>query len=141
MTSATGTQFVSGLASDAAQVLWGVWRGGEADNGGLYRIAPDGTFTVVHRFTASEGYWPTGTPLVGRDGRLYGTTSGGGTGGAGTVWRFDPATQRLAVVHAFRGTDGGSPRAGVVEDAQGRLVGVTTGGGRNGAGVVFRIAP
>jgi uncharacterized repeat protein (TIGR03803 family) len=135
------TQFASGLVADASGVLWGVWRGGDTDNGGIYRIAPDGTFSIAHRFAGAQGYWPTGTLIVGRDGALYGTTTQGGRYGAGTVFRYDRIGRWLATLHAFSGPDGAHPQAGVVQDAEGRFVGVTTGGGLHERGVVFRITP
>jgi uncharacterized repeat protein (TIGR03803 family) len=139
--TAGSTQFVAGLVADASGALWGAYRGGDVDNGGLYRIGPDGSYAVVYRFAWPNGYWPTGTLLVGRDGALYGTTTGGGRRGAGTVFRYDPASGIVRTIHAFNGLDGAAPQAGLVQDSAGRLFGVASGGGNAGAGVLFMITP
>jgi uncharacterized repeat protein (TIGR03803 family) len=45
--------------------------------------------------------------------------------------------QTFSVAHSFAGSDGSGPLAGLVIDAQGRLYGTASGGGKYGAGVVF----
>jgi uncharacterized repeat protein (TIGR03803 family) len=70
---------------------------------------------------------------------LYGTTTTGGSGGNGVVYKVD-ATSQETVLYSFTGrNDGGSPWAGVVRDSAGNLYGTTQFGGRKGTGVVFRI--
>jgi uncharacterized repeat protein (TIGR03803 family) len=61
-------------------------------SGVIFRIAPDGTYQTLHVFTDSpDGLAPSseGAPVVGPDGAIYGTTSGGGTPqGLGTIYRI-----------------------------------------------------
>jgi uncharacterized repeat protein (TIGR03803 family) len=72
-------------------------------------------------------------------GNLYGTTSGGGTSGAGVVFKVDPSGHET-VLHSFTGgADGGYPYAGVILGPGGRLYGATPFGGETGVGVVFEI--
>ena len=75
-------------------------------------------------------------------GTFYGTASGGGGGprkGSGTVFSVD-ASGRFTVLHVFKGTeDGASPYAGLVRDASGNLYGVTSRGGTNDSGIVFKV--
>jgi uncharacterized repeat protein (TIGR03803 family) len=60
------------LASDGS--LYGTTRGGgAADWGTAFRLAPDGTFSIVHAFTPEEGS-PTQAPLVEANGAFYGMT-------------------------------------------------------------------
>jgi uncharacterized repeat protein (TIGR03803 family) len=46
-----------------------------------------------------------------------------------------------SVIQAFKGNNGDGPRGGLVRDAAGALYGVTQGGGKAKAGVVFKLIP
>jgi uncharacterized repeat protein (TIGR03803 family) len=84
----------AGLAMDTAGNLYGVTAqgGGPVTRspsqgdlpicscGTVFKLAPDGTETVLHNFMGGfDGQWSTGTPLL-EDGYLYGTTQIGGYG-------------------------------------------------------------
>jgi uncharacterized repeat protein (TIGR03803 family) len=88
--------------------------------------------------------------LLDQTGALYGTTTGGGSGQAGTVYKLTPPSQpggqwTHSVLYNFTGArDGGSPFAGVIFDRKGRLFGTASTGGNgrpNPGGVVFRLDP
>ena len=87
-----------------------------------------------------DGCVPAGV-TEGSDGALYGTTQGGGTANAGTVFRINRDGMGFTVLHSFKctSTDGCSPTAGVTEGSDGALYGTTQGGGTAGGGTVFRI--
>ncbi len=56
--------------------------GGEYGLGTVYKIAPDGDYTILHDFTgASDGAGPFGGVMVAGDGVIYGTTPSGGDPG------------------------------------------------------------
>ena len=108
---------------------------------GIIRRSPAGAVTQVARF-------PDGTalgPLVrASDGALYGTTYAGGSASRGTVFRFDPDSGTLRVLHAF-GTlaEGWGPLGGLVQ-VGGSLYGVAQrgpgdGSGLSGQGTVFHV--
>ena len=90
---------------------------------------------------SQAGSQPVGI-LVGTDGALYGTTSGGGIYNSGTVFRVNVDGSHYAVLHAFgaNANDGATPRAGLVQGRDGILYGTTSEGGTNGGGIVFRLA-
>jgi uncharacterized repeat protein (TIGR03803 family) len=113
-----------GLLLDAAGNLFGTTsRGGNSENGTVFKISSNGTNTVLHRFTGKDGTTPNGGLVSDSAGNLYGTTQVGGRNALGTVFRLDPAG-RLKVLHAFTGgLDGASPLAGVILDAAGNLYG------------------
>jgi len=81
----------------------------------------------------------------GVDGSLYGETSSGGVYGGGTVFKLTPTTGGIwteEILHNFgHGTDGTSPRGGLVFDPAGNLYGVTGAGGKYQYGTVFEITP
>ena len=53
----------------------------------VFRLNTNGSgFTVLHTFWNYDGL---NAIVRGRDGALYGTTSGGGTNGAGTVFKLN----------------------------------------------------
>jgi uncharacterized repeat protein (TIGR03803 family) len=82
-------------------------------------------------------------------GDLYGTASGGGKPGGGTVFKLDQSAQggwKFGVVHLFTGPpDGDFPAGRLVFDNSGNLYGTTQMGGggqcRPGCGVVFEFIP
>ena len=76
---------------------------------------------------SQSGSRPVGV-LVGADGVLYGTTSGGGIYSNGTVFRVNVDGSRYTVLHAFGGNanDGAKPQAGLVQGRDGMLFGTTS---------------
>ncbi len=72
-------------------------------------------------------------------GNLYGTTSSGGTGGTGTVFKVVTGSGAITTLASFSGSDG-TPAGGLVMDASGNLYGTTTYGGADNAGTVFEVA-
>jgi uncharacterized repeat protein (TIGR03803 family) len=98
---------------------------------------PAQTFTLLFSFDGINGGSPNG---VIRDaaGNLYGTTSQGGSWGAGVVYKL--AAGHQTVLYSFTGgADGGQPHCGVILDSAGSLYGTTEFGGSANAGVVFKL--
>jgi uncharacterized repeat protein (TIGR03803 family) len=141
-----------GLIMDTAGNLYGTTFTGGADNGGtVFRLAPDGTETVLYSFCrlggryCRDGRSPAGGLIMDTDGNLYGATyyGGGGLGHAGTVFKLAPdgtetVLYRFCTVVDCR--DGVRPSGGLIMDAAGNLYGTTANGGI-GAGTVFKLAP
>jgi uncharacterized repeat protein (TIGR03803 family) len=135
----------AGLLLDAAGNLFGTtFGGGNKKLGTVFKIAQDGSYTVLHRFVESEGRNPNGGLVADPAGNLYGTTQLGGDQELGTVFQLSP-DGTLKVLHSFEGLeDGASPLAGLFRDAKGHLYGTTV---HNGliqlvqGGNVFEITP
>jgi uncharacterized repeat protein (TIGR03803 family) len=110
--------------------------------GTVFRISPSGSLTTLWSFTNGlDGANSYGRLAQGGDGNFYGTTSGGGPTGYGTVFRISP-TGNLTNLWAFTGCfDGASPYAGLVQGSDGNFYGTTSGGGPSGYGTAFRISP
>ena len=94
----------------------------------------------------SDGGQPFGGVLRGADGTLYGTAGAYGTNNYGTVYSLSaPKTKGsswgFTLLHAFTGgTDGSTPRDGLITDGTGTLFG-TTAGFDNSQGTVFKLTP
>jgi uncharacterized repeat protein (TIGR03803 family) len=121
------------VASDGS--LYGTTTfGGDADQGVVYRVASDGSFSVVASFDGVNGSMPTQEGLVaGHDGNLYGTANGGGDG-FGTVYRLDEGG--IVPIHLFDGVTGARPNSTLITSFDGALYGTTEG---PLGGTVYRI--
>jgi uncharacterized repeat protein (TIGR03803 family) len=107
--------------------------------GSIFRVDPaTGAFATRYRFSGPDGSAPVGRLIQGTDGLIYGTTSGGGAFGFGTVFSLD-AAGTLTTLHHFAGADGANPDAGVIQGFDGRLYGTTRNRGAFGYGTVFVI--
>ncbi len=143
--------YYSGVVRDAAGNLYGTTlRGGTNDLGTVYKLAPDGTETVLYSFspTSYDGYYPFGGVVLGKAHTLYGTTSTGGTAGVGTVYkvtRGHKGVETETVLYNFAGQmDGCYPRQeNLVVAKDGTLYGTTNlcGPFNGDYGTVFRITP
>jgi uncharacterized repeat protein (TIGR03803 family) len=103
---------------------------------------------VLHNFTGNggDGAFPYANLTFDAAGNLYGTTSGGGAYGYGTVFELGPnriGGWKYRILHSFNndGVDGITPTGGLILDDSGNLYGTTSGGGTYGDGTVFRIKP
>ena len=141
------------LATDGN--FYGTTEGGGAHNGGtVFKLTPSGTLTTLYSFCVqtrcTDGALPEAGLVQAFDGDFYGTTTAGGadtTGcfnsGCGTVFKITPAGV-LTTLHSFctlaNCADGSEPAAALIQAANGKLYGTTSGGGLNGSGTVFQIA-
>jgi len=110
------------LVLDSAGNVYGTTEiGGSSFFGGVYKVTPDGAETALYSFTGgTDGVGP-GSGLV-RDsaGNLYGTTSGGGASGLGTVFKVSPSGKETILYSFIGGTDGLNPYDGsLVRDSAG----------------------
>jgi uncharacterized repeat protein (TIGR03803 family) len=138
--STTSGDFPSGALANVNGTLYGTTQGGGAhDNGTVFKLTAAGAQKIIYSFKGgADGANPMYGSLVDLNGVLYGTTSRGGSGDYGTVFKI---TTRGAekVLHSFKaGKDGEAPNAGLT-DVGGVLYGTTAYGGSDDDGTVFRI--
>jgi uncharacterized repeat protein (TIGR03803 family) len=78
------------VAAPSGNVYGSTSTGGANRYGTIFKITPSGTLTTLYSFCAqsgcADGQSPTATLVQATNGYLYGTTSGGGTNGDGTVF-------------------------------------------------------
>ncbi len=104
--------------------------------GTVFTLDAVGNFSVLHRFDCFDGARPY--PRLVRDGvgNPYGTTESGGAYPCyfGTLFKVG-MTGGFSVLHSFTGgADGGSPQAGLTQDAAGNLYGAVPYDGASGFG-------
>ncbi|WP_395736525.1 choice-of-anchor tandem repeat GloVer-containing protein [Prosthecobacter sp.] len=125
--------------------------GGTGGLGTIYKISAAGVFTNVVQFTGTTGSFPGTNPnttlLLAGDGNFYGTTTSGGTGGFGTLFKLTAdGTGVFTSLVSFTNTSGSflgnAPSTNLVQGSDGNIYGTTTGGGSGGGfGTVFKITP
>jgi len=93
----SGGYYPISLVFDSAGNLYGTaYSGGSAGYGTVFQLkqSSNGAWSefVLHSFPSgsSDGKYPNGGLLVDAKGNLYGTTSGGGSAGVGTVFEITP---------------------------------------------------
>jgi uncharacterized repeat protein (TIGR03803 family) len=126
-----------GLVIDQAGNLYGTTVNGGGPNGcgTVFKIDTSGTETVLYRFCTvaqgKDGASPAAALIMDQAGNLYGTTSGGGATGNGTVFKIDTAGNET-VLYSFRGGlsgDGARPFGALITDKAGNRYGTTSFGG------------
>jgi uncharacterized repeat protein (TIGR03803 family) len=136
-----GANPFAGLVIDGGGNLYGVtWGGGSFGTGTVFELRENGEEKVLYNFTGgSDGANPYSGLILDADGNLYGTTSGGGADGFGTVFKLSKGGKE-EVLHGFEsGADGANPEGSLTMDADGNLYGTTFAGGASGTGAVFRV--
>jgi uncharacterized repeat protein (TIGR03803 family) len=115
------------------------------------RPAQAQNFQVLYTFTGTpDGANPFNAPLLDVFGTLYGTASGGGVYGWGTVYKINREGKETVLYSFTGGADGSIPIAPLVPDYEGNFYSTTQNGGIQtsadctlpgflGCGVVFKV--
>ena len=98
------------------------------------------TITTLASFNGGNGALPEAGLILDNSGNLFGTASGGGPSGYGTVFEAAPGSSTITTLASFNSSSGANPKAGLVEDSSGNLFGTTYGGGKYNQGTVFEVA-
>jgi uncharacterized repeat protein (TIGR03803 family) len=139
---ADGANPHAGLVQGSDGNFYGTTLGG-GTNGGwgtVFKMGTNGALTTLNSFGGgTDGASPHAGLVQGNDGSFYGTTSGGGTNNYGTVFKISTNGAFTSLYSFTGGTDGASPRAGLVQGSDGSLYGTTYGGGSSSNGTVFAV--
>ena len=144
--NAEGAAPIAGLTDGHDGFFYGVApQGGTSGNGTVFAISADGaTFTVLHHFDGNNGSSPTSELLVGRDGKLYGATYGGGTNATGTATTFGTLFSiardgtGFTRLHSFDGTNGARPASQLLQLSDTVFVGIAAASGSCSGGTIYR---
>lgn len=117
--------------------------------GAVFKVTLSGQETLVYIFqgqTVSDGQLPEAGLIQGVDGNFYGTTSEGGSGVSGTVFKLTPAGVETVLGNFNAGgstsVNGYSPIASLIQASDGNLYGTNNlGGAHNNDGTVFQVTP
>ena len=128
------------LVRDVDGNVFGVaQQGGAHQAGTVFKLASNGTLTVLHNFTGGrDGKAPQGGLLRDGAGNLFGSAFSGGDTGNGTLFEITKAGgfRRL---HSFSGAlDGTNPNGELIGDSNGNIYGTTQLGGAQSLGTVFK---
>lgn len=149
---ADGSKPYGGIILGSDGSFYGTTQTGGAGFGTAFKIRSDGTFTTLYTFTGgADGAYPYASLTQASDGNFYGSTVNGTAYNAGTVFKVTPAGA-FTLLHTFTGysvpdgtprpgipLDGAFPAAPLVQLPDGRLVGVSAGGGSLSGGTAFTI--
>jgi uncharacterized protein (TIGR03437 family) len=125
-------------------------QGGTNQQGTVFRMTPSGALTVQLNFPNTQlGTAPKSPMIQASDGNLYGTTSAGGAGSSGTVFKMT-LSGTASVLYTFCTTmksggcpDGNFPWNGLLQARDGNLYGTTQAGGTGGTGghgTIFKLS-
>lgn len=95
------------------------------------------SYTDVLNFNDTLGANPYGNLLQMPNGMLYGMTSGGGANKHGTIFKFNPITNKLTDLYAFSIPTGSGPAASLMMASNGLFYGTAGSGGAHGYGAIF----
>ena len=151
-----GAQPVAGLVlGDVYGNLYGTtWEGGANDlccggGGTLFQIRPtDGILSTVHSFCAqtncTDGARPQGLTF-GFNGQFFGVLNGGGATDHGGLFKISGASHTETTYSICQSgppcANGDTPQDTLIQATDGNFYGVTSDGGANGYGTIFRMTP
>jgi uncharacterized repeat protein (TIGR03803 family) len=141
-----GATPIAGLVDGGNGFYYGVTNAGGTDGRGvIFRIKPDGSeFEVLHEFDNTDGARPQVELTLASDGKLYGTTEGGGVNSSGaastlgTIFSIGLDGTNFTRLYSFDGTVGSAPRGSLVELGPADFIGAAGVNGRCGYGALYR---
>lgn len=132
-----------GMVVDGAGTIYGASRqGGANGNGTVFKYQVPQGLSVLYSFPAignAIGFYPEGGLTLAPDGKMYGTTFGGGDNLKGGIFRID-FLGAAEPVYAFLGySDGSNPHHALTATPTGDIYGVMSEGGDFDNGYVYRL--
>jgi uncharacterized repeat protein (TIGR03803 family) len=116
-------------------------QGGTHGYGTVFKMTPAGEFTTLIHFNQSNGANPQDSLIQGHDGDLYGLAAAGGANGHGTAFKVTLSGVLTTLADFEYYTKGAYPNGRLVQSDDGSFYGMTTSGGANGSGTIFKMTP
>ncbi len=145
-TASSGNAPLGGLVQAGNGKLYGMTQNaGFFGNGTIFSINTDGSgYEVIFYFNNNEpvmsGTFPRGDLIDGADGFLYGTLMQGGSAGQGTLFKIKSDGSSFSKIIEFDGANyGSSPASTLTRGTDGKLYGMTQGGGINNQGTIYSV--
>ena len=117
--------------------------GGQDGNGNVFslniQVSPP-KLTALHYFIPGAGGLNPSAGLVLAGNTLFGTTSGGGSQGYGTVFSLSSSGSAFTTLHSFSGGNDGATPLGDLIISGDTLYGTANKGGSQGYGTVFSLS-
>ncbi len=114
--------------------------GGSSFYGTIFRMTLSGGLTPLYSFMdGTSGANPYARLVLGTNGNFYGTTSQGGLNSYGTLFRMTTGGNVVFLYSFTGGTDGADPQTGLTQGADGNFYGVSTQGGANSFGAIYKM--
>lgn len=135
---------------DGAGNVYGPAGDGKTGGGEIFKIDTKDNFSIIYNFCSQKNCADGTSPnplILDSAGNIYGTTYFGGNAGCvacqtgdGVIFKVTPAGVET-VLHTFTGgtSDGLNPFYRLRQDSKGNLYGITSFGGKNNSGVLFKI--
>ena len=122
--------------------LIGMTSYGVSNTSGIYSYdIQTNIYSLIVTFDGTNTGWGSfsNTNIIsGNDGKLYGVTQFGGTGGNGTIFSIDTATLSFQKLYDFTLLSGEGPKGPPLMASNGKLYGTTNFGGANSStGVIY----
>jgi uncharacterized repeat protein (TIGR03803 family) len=137
-----GSEPWGSLISDGTFLYGMTARGGVNDDGTIFKIMPNGTgFVKLHDFEATTTGLFAPSSLYFDGTFLYGMTNLGGANNAGTAFKIRPDGTAFTKLLDFNVTGNGSEPYGTFFSDGTFLYGMTSKGGTNSFGTIFKILP
>lgn len=117
--------------------------GGTGEGGVVFRVTTGGRIKLLYNFTdycAGQPYGcgPAGGLVLGNDGNLYGSTSGGGAGNDGVLFKITKSG-KYTQLFTLDGTDGAKIESTGLQHTNGTIYGIASTGGAYGGGVLYSL--
>ncbi len=128
------------LILDGSTLYGMTCRGGDDNNGTIFKISTDGSgYALLRKFAGGieDGAWPY-SALTLRSSTLYGMTYYGGDSDKGTIFKINTDGSGFSLLREFAGgaDDGGYPYGSLILSG-GRYYGMTYEGGDGNCGIIF----